>query len=206
MAAKAYLPVPEPPDYEDTHRFPVQSGLLHASGGPTPGGQSGTTATGATPLPQIADTASQARYRTGPGDYDYVDQWMGEDIWVVPRQGVENGLGLFTFNQWQPPNEGHGEYGFAQDGPWIDHSTRNLALFWSDWNAATSLNGGGRGSFTGEHIAIYRIPPGSTQGYMPTYMEQYNTARDMPGPWDQQLLVGREQFIQRQLAATSMPG
>jgi len=27
----------------------------------------------------------------------------------------------------------------------------------------------------------------------------------MPGPWDAQLALGREQFIQRQLAATSMP-
>ena len=201
-----FLPVPPPPEHEDAARRPLTAGLLQATGGPTPGQiQPASASTGVIEQPRVRDTDSVARYRTGPGDSGSSDQWMGEDIWIVPREGVENGQQLFDRNQWQPPNEGHGEYNFAQAGPWIDHSTRNLALFWSDWNASTSLNAGGRGSFTGEHIAIFRIPPGSTQGYMPTYMVQYNTQRDMPGPWDAQLALGPEQFIQRQLAATSMP-
>jgi hypothetical protein len=65
-----------------------------------------------------------------------------------------------------------------------------MALFWSDWNASTAMQAGGRGSFTGEHVVIARIPPGSVQGYQPTYMVQYNTDRAAPSPWDSLLSIG----------------
>jgi hypothetical protein len=202
-----YLPVPPPPLVEDAPKEAYYHGLQTATGGPTPGEDSAVAhGVGVVETPRVPYTDVITRYRTGPGDTSPdIDQWMGEDIFIVPRDGVMNGKQLFDENVWQPPNEGHGEYGFAQDGPFIDHSTRNLALFWSDWNASTSLISGGRGAFTGEHVVIRRAVPGSTQGYMPTYTEQYNTARDMPGPWDEQLLLSREQYISDMRAATSMP-
>lgn len=194
-----YLPVPPPPADEPDATAQVWE---TASGGPAPSVM-GPHAGG----PQLPHGGSVTMVRTGPGDQNgSADQWMGEDIFVVGRQGVMNGEQLFDRNVWQPPNEGHGEYEFAQDGPFIDHSTRNLALFWSDWNASTALQAGGRGSFTGEHIVIERVVPGSTQGYMPTQMEQLNTARSQPGPWDDQLLAGRDQYIANMRASTSMPG
>lgn len=132
--------------------------------------------------------------RTGPGDVSIIsDQWMNPDIYVVPRQGVMNGEQLFKEIP-DPPNEGHGEYGFAQDAPVIDHSTRRQALFWSDWIASTARNAQGAGSFTGEHVVIVRITPGSAQGYMPSDpgMLQYNTARAQPSPWDALLTIGTQ--------------
>jgi hypothetical protein len=146
-----------------------------------------------------------ARYLGPAADPRARDDWMGEDIFVVPRPGVMNGRQLFDMNQWQPPNEGHGEYGFAQDGPFADHSTRLLALFWSDWVGSTAKNYA-QPAFDGSHVVISRVPPGSVQGYMPTYMEQYNTKRDMPGPWDAQLYAAREQYLQGMRATTSTPG
>lgn len=189
-----YLPIPPPPqDVPDA----TAEMWENAAGGPGP--STGQVAGG----PTLPHGGSVAMYRTGPGDVNgSADQWMGEDIFVVPREGVMDGEQLFVQIP-DPPNEGHGEYGFAQDGPFIDHSTRNLALFWSDWNASTALTAGGRGAFTGEHIVIRRVVPGSTQGYMPSQMEQLNTAREQPGPWDAQLLVARNQYIDRMRAATS---
>lgn len=191
-----YLPVPPPP--QDVPDATAQM-WEQADGGPSP--SSGPAWTDAPLLPH---GGSVVMVRTGPGDINgAADQWMGEDIFVVPREGVMNGEQLFAEIP-DPPNEGHGEYGFAQDGPWIDHSTRNLALFWSNWNASTALQAGGRGSFTGEHIVIRRVVPGSTQGYMPTQMEQLNTARQQPAPWDQELMLAREQYLDRMRASTSM--
>jgi len=127
--------------------------------------------------------------RTGPGDTNpIVDQYAPTDLYVVGRQGVMDGEELFIQIP-DPPNEGHGEYNFAQDGPKIDHSTRLSALFWSDWNASTALQAGGRGSFSGEHVVIGRVPPGSTQGYMPTQYEQLNTQRQAPPAWDTNLAL-----------------
>lgn len=128
--------------------------------------------------------------RTGPGDtFPMSDQYLGTDLYVVGRQGVMNGEQLFVQIP-DPPNEGHGEYSFAQDGPKIDHSTRLQALFWSDWAGSTALQAGGRGSFTGEHVVIARVPPGSTQGYQPTQMEQLNTQRNAPPAWDTTATLG----------------
>lgn len=195
-----YLPVPEPPpDQPDMTAQQWET----ATGGPTPSG--GPTTVAPVDGPQSPHGGSVAMYRTGPGDYGTVDQWMGEDIYIVPRDGVMNGEQLFNENVAQPPNEGHGEYDFAQDGPKIDHSTRLQALFWSDWNASTSLISGGRGAFTGQHVVIARAVPGSTQGYMPTETAQRNNTRDMPGPWDEQLAVAREDYIASMRAATSVP-
>lgn len=196
-----YLPVPPPPLVEDAPRQVLYKGQQVASGGPTPGASGGLVE-----QPTVRDTDVITRYRTGPGDVNpTIDQWMGEDIFIVPRPGVMNGRQLFDQNVAQPPNEGHGEYDFAQDGPFIDHSTRDLALFWSDWNASTSLISGGRGAFTGQHVVIARAVPGSTQGYMPTETAQRNNERNMPGPWDQQLLTAREDYIASMRAATSVP-
>ena len=195
-----YLPVPRPPLLEDKPREALTHGLLSATGGPGP-----SEGTAVTQLPQVGDTQVVTRSRTGPGDISPdADQWMGEDIFVVGREGVMNGEQLFKEIP-GPPNEGHGEYGFAQDGPKIDHSTRNLALFWSAWHASTALQAGGRGSFNGQHVVIRRIVPGSTQGYMPTETAQRNNLRDMPGPWDAQLNAARESYLSEQRAATSMP-
>lgn len=181
-----FLPIPAPPQDK-----PHMTGQQWEQAAPT---------NDAGPLVPAGNRVTT--YRTGPGDVNgAADQWMGEDIFVVPRVGVMDGEQLFVQIP-DPPNEGHGEYGFAQDGPTIDHSTRLLALFWSDWIASTAGKGLG-GSFTGEHIVINRLPPGSVQGYMPVETAQPNNARDMPGPWDAQLLVGRQQFLDRMAAATS---
>lgn len=140
--------------------------------------------------PLVPEGNEVTMVRTGPGDINpEVDQYTGTDLYVVGRQGVMNGEQLFIQIP-DPPNEGHGEYGFAQDGPKIDHSTRMSALFWSDWNASTALQAGGRGSFGGEHVVIARIAPGSTQGYQPVNTEQYNTSRAAPSPWDALLTIG----------------
>jgi hypothetical protein len=130
------------------------------------------------------------RYRTGPGDIPNPrDEWMGEDLYVVGRQGVMNGEQLFVQIP-DPPPEGHGGFDPFNDGPFIDHSSRNQALFWSDWQASTVLGASGAGSFRGEHVVIVRIPPGSIQGYQPTDMVQANNDRALPGPWDTALTLG----------------
>jgi hypothetical protein len=191
-----FLPVPPPPDdWADS----TAAAWERAEGGPGP--STDETVEG----PTLPSGGAVTYYRTGPGDTGDADQWMGEDFFVVPRQGVQRGRELFDLNQWQPPNEGHGEYEFAQDGPWLDHSMRNLALFWSDWAASTALQAGGRGSFTGPHVVIARVPPGSTQGYMPTGAPQLNNERSMPGPWDAQLAAGRESYLASMRASTSQP-
>jgi len=123
--------------------------------------------------------------RTGPGDTNpMADEYLGIDIYVVGRSGVMHGRELFDTSVWQPPPEGHGGFDPMNDPPVIDHSIRQQALFWSDWAGSTALQAGGRGSFTGEHVVIGRIPPGSTQGYMPTQYEQLNTQRAAPSAWD----------------------
>lgn len=124
--------------------------------------------------------------RTGPGDIPVPrDEWMDPDIFVVGRQGVMNGAQLFARTP-QPPPEGHGGFDPFNDPPKIDHSTRTLALFWSDWNATVQQQ-----QMRGEHVVIMRVPPGSTQGYMPSDpgMEQPNNVRQMPAPWDASLTI-----------------
>lgn len=123
--------------------------------------------------------------RTGPGDIPNPrDEWLDPDIFVVPRQGVMNGRQLFVEVPGPPP-EGHGGYDPFNDPPKIDHSTRTLAIFWSDWNATVQQQ-----QMRGEHVVIQRVPPGSIQGYMPTGMEQDNNQRTMPAPWDSALTIG----------------
>jgi hypothetical protein len=134
-------------------------------------------------------------YRTGPGDVAFPrDEWMGIDLRDVPHQGVENGRQLFTEIPGPPP-EGHGGYDLPDLDMIIDRSTQHQALFWSDWAGSTALQAGGRGSFTGEHVTIVRIPPGSAQGYMPTDpgMQQANNARNLPMPWDAEIILGQGQ-------------
>jgi hypothetical protein len=135
--------------------------------------------------------SSVAMYRTGPGDFGYADEWLGINIGDAPHDGVENGRGLFAGIPGPPP-ETHKGYDFPDEDAIIDRSTTRQALFWSDWNASTALQAGGRGSFTGEHVVIARIPPGSTQGYMPSDpgIVQANNARNTPGPWDANITVG----------------
>lgn len=139
--------------------------------------------------PKVDDGNEVTMYRSGPGDFpNSRDEWMGVDLRDVPHNGIENGRGLFVEIPGPPP-EGHGEYQFTPDSV-ISHSSQRTALFWSDWYGSTAANAGGGGSFRGEHIVIARIPPGSTQGYMPSQMEQLNTARQQPQPWDSQLTLG----------------
>jgi hypothetical protein len=150
--------------------------------------------------PQIGDGNEVTITRGGPGDVMYPrDEWMGVDLRDVGHQGVENGRGLFVEIPGPPP-EGHGGYDIAPTDAFIDHSSLNTALFWSDWAGSTALQAGGRGSFTGQHVVIVRIPPGSIQGYMPSDpgMVQSNTERNLPGPWDENLVIG-----QSRLAGTS---
>jgi hypothetical protein len=126
-------------------------------------------------------------YRTGPGDLAGAhDSWLNPDIFVVGREGVENGRGLFVGIPGPPP-EGHGGYDPFNQPPKIDHSTRTLAIFASDWNGIVQQQ-----QMRGEHVVIMRVPPGSVQGYMPTDpgMVQANNARNMPSPWDTALTVG----------------
>jgi hypothetical protein len=140
--------------------------------------------------PQVPRGNEVTMNHTGAGDTNPIaDQYVGTDLYVVGRQGVMNGEQLFIQVP-DPPNEGHGEYSFAQDGPKIDHSTRLQAIFWSDWYGSTAAQAGGGGSFHGEHVVIARIPPGSTQGYMPTQHEQLNTQRQTPSAWDTLLTIG----------------
>lgn len=146
---------------------------------------------------------SVAYYRSGPGDVQYPrDEWFGVNQRNVPHEGVENGRTLFVEIPGPPP-EGHGGYDIPYEDHWNDQATApGAAMFWSDWAGSTALQAGGRGSFTGEHVVIVRVPPGSVQGYMPSDpgMEQLNTDRNQPGPWDQNRVIGGPY----PLAATSM--
>jgi len=138
--------------------------------------------------PKVDDGNEVTMNRSGPGDYpNSRDEWMGIDLRNAGHDGVENGRGLFVGIPGPPP-EGHGEYQFNAGGV-TDDSSQRTALFWSDWYGSTAANAGGGGSFRGEHIVIARIPPGSTQGYMPTQMEQLNTDRSAPSPWDTPLTI-----------------
>jgi hypothetical protein len=141
--------------------------------------------------PKVDDGNEVTMYRTGPGDQGFADQWLGINIGNAPHEGVENGRGLFTLIPGPPP-ETHKGYDFPDDNAIIDRSTTRQALFWSDWASSTALQAGGRGSFTGEHVVIARVPPGSTQGYMPTDpgMMQANNDRNSPEPWDAAIVLG----------------
>lgn len=145
--------------------------------------------------PSIGDGNEVTMYRTGPGDVlNPRDEWMGIDLRDLGHDGVENGRGLF-YEIPGPPPEGHGGYDIPDRDLVIDRSTQHQALFWSDWAGSTALQAGGRGSFTGQHVVIVRIPPGSIQGYMPTDpgMVQANNARNLPTPWDSEIVLGQGQ-------------
>lgn len=134
------------------------------------------------------------RSRTGPGDVPQSrDEWMGIDIYDIGHNGVENGEQLFIGIP-DPPPEGHKGYDFPDTDQIQDRSTSRQALFWSDWQASVPAH-----AFTGEHVVISRIPPGSTQGYQPTDMTQLNVDRNAPStPWDAPMTIGANM-----LAATS---
>ena len=151
--------------------------------------------------PKVDDGNEVTFYRTGPGDQPYPnDEWYGAYQRDVGREGVLNGRSLFVEIPGPPP-ESHAGYDIPFGDRIEDVSTVGNALFWSDWAGSTALQAGGRGSFTGEHVTIVRIPPGSVQGYMPSDpgMLQANTDRNLPGPWDQNMVIGQDR-----LAATSM--
>jgi hypothetical protein len=142
--------------------------------------------------PAVDDGNEVTFNRSGPGDVPYPrDEWLGAYQRDVPHYGVENGRQLFTEIPGPPP-EGHGGYDIPYNDLITDQSTIGTALFWSDWAGSTALQAGGRGSFTGEHVIIVRIPPGSIQGYQPSDpgMVQANNDRNLPGPWDQQIVLG----------------
>jgi hypothetical protein len=166
-----FLPVPEPPPNEQ---------------GPASAQEWEQAAPTADHAPVLDNTEGRVtRYRTGPGDIPGArDAWMNPDIFVVPRAGVMNGRELFVGIPGPPP-EGHGGYDPFNDPPKIDHSTRTLALYMSDWNGIVQQQ-----QMRGEHVIIQRVPPGSTQGYMPTGMDQLNNQRDVPAPWDASLTAG----------------
>lgn len=142
--------------------------------------------------------SSELAYPDVPGNLPVaalVDEWIGISLRNLPHQGVESGRQLFVGIPGPPP-EGHGGYDVNEPRSVINQATQHQAIFWSDWYASTAANAGGGGSFRGEHVVILRVPPGSTQGYMPTGMEQANNARNAPQPWDQNIILG-------QLAAVS---
>lgn len=142
--------------------------------------------------------SSELAYPDTPGNVAtavFHDEWLGITLRNVPHDGIETGRQLFVGVPGPPP-EGHEGYDIPAPASVIHQSTQHQALFWSDWYGSTAANAGGGGSFRGEHVVILRVPPGSTQGYMPTGMEQPNNARNAPSPWDQNLILG-------QLAAVS---
>lgn len=139
----------------------------------------------------------------GPGVIPGVrDEWLGITIYDVGHNGVEDGRQLFSLNPAATPPEGHQGYDFPDKDLIENRSTRHQAIFWSDWVGSTAANGMGAGSFTGQHVVIARIPPGSIQGYMPSDpgIVQANNDRNSPPPWDSGLVVG----AQGQGAAVSM--
>jgi hypothetical protein len=169
------LPVPEPPP--DT---PPMTGLKWELAAPDmPKG------------PQVGQGNEVTMIRSGPGDSGYSDEWLNPDIFDVPHNGQINGRAFFDTIP-PPPPEGHKGYDFPDTDDIGDRSHRNLAIFWSDWYGSTTAGSGLCGSFRGEHVVIGRIPPGSTQGYMPSDpgMEQSNNDRSLPGPWDAAIVLG----------------
>lgn len=143
--------------------------------------------------PLLGSGGSVIMQRTGPGDIPHPrDEWMGIGIRDIGHNGVENGEQLFQQIP-DPPPEGHQGYDLPDTDLIINRSTSRQALFWSDWYGTTAANAGGGGSFRGDHVVIARIPPGSTQGYMPTDpgMVQYNVDRNAPVPWDTDLTIGQ---------------
>jgi hypothetical protein len=164
-----FLPVPEP----------VQNGQ-----GPATAQEWEQAAPTVDHAPILDNTEGRVTYYSGPGRLPGVrDAWMDPDIYVIGRSGVMNGRQLFVGIPGPPP-EGHGGYDPANDPPVIDHSTSRQALFMSDWNAIVQQQ-----QMRGEHVTIQRVPPGSTQGYMPTDMSQLNNERDVPAPWDSSLVA-----------------
>lgn len=141
----------------------------------------------------LGQGASVVMYRGGPGDQPSapaVDDWL-EIYRDVPHGGVQDGKSYFAQRPPVPP-EGHGGYDVQGDyGQFIDRATQTQFLAWSDWAGSTALQAGGRGSFTGEHVIIQRVTPGSYRGYMPAEMVGPNVDRNAPPPWDAAITVGQ---------------
>lgn len=179
--------LPVPPPVRDEDKFKTGSGEMWEQAAPERDAK-----------PIIHHSRTVTRTRTGPGDEQNPahpnDEWMGIDLRNLGHEGIENGRGLFVEIPGPPP-EGHGGYDLPDRNAVIDRSTQHQALFWSDWAGSTALQAGGRGSFTGQHVVIVRVPPGSVQGYMPTDpgMVQANNARALPSPWDAEIVLGQGQ-------------
>ncbi len=140
----------------------------------------------------LGQGASVVADGAGPGSQpgaQCVDEWLML-FRDSPHEGVLDGKQLNATRSPAPP-EGHGGYDIQGDyGIAIDRSTQRQYFGWSDWAASTGLQAGGRGSFTGEHVIIQRIVPGSARGYMPAEMTSPNQARNLPDPWDADIVLG----------------
>lgn len=144
--------------------------------------------------PAQPNGSSVVRHKGGPGDVSFmpgVDEWVDPDNYAVPHSGVELGDALRILNPAKTPPEGHGGWDIpaGEYGPIINASTRHLAYFISDWNASTAGKGLS-GSFDGGHVVIRRVAPGSQVGYQPSQFLNRNQDRQLPGPWDANLIVG----------------
>jgi hypothetical protein len=150
----------------------------------------------------LAAGSSAVRYRGGPGDTSVargaaviagftpgVDEWHDPIIRPVPRGGVELGDQLRVLNPAKTPPEGHGGWDIPSHGSFIDMGTQTQALFASDWDRSTAGRGLS-GSFTGAHVTIRRVRPGSDQGYAPSQMTSPNQDRALPTAWDANIIIG----------------
>lgn len=152
-----------------------------------------TAAPDADALPMVGLGGSVVEYRGGAGDQPgaaAVDDWLLR-FRDVPHAGAVDGIQLFERRPVVPP-EGHGGFDIVGDeGVFIDRATQTQYFGWSDWAASTAAQAGGRGSFTGEHVIIARIAPGSARGYQPAEMLSPNQDRNMPAPWDAAITIGQ---------------
>ena len=182
------LPVPPPDPDQSYTSAETWEQATPTFDGPSLGAREGAVTMNGTDGPGVVATAR--------------DEWLGITIYDVGHNGVEDGRQLFALNAAVEPPEGHQGFDFPDTDQIQNRSTRHQAIFWSDWWGSTAANGMGAGSFTGQHVVIARIPPGSQQGYQPTDpgMVQANNARNSPPPWDSNLVVGS----QGQGAAVSM--
>lgn len=152
--------------------------------------------------PITGEGSSVVRHKGGPGDYSDapgaaviagfmpgVDEWHDPIIRPVPHGGVELGDQLRVVNPAKTPPEGHGGWDIPSHGSFIDVSTQTQALFSSDWVRSTAAKGLS-GSFTGAHVTIRRIRPGSDQGYQAQQMTFPNQDRALPTAWDANIIIG----------------
>lgn len=140
--------------------------------------------------PSLPLGSSVVLERQGPGDQPEqdVDSWLFT-IRDAPHDGIETGKALFAMLPDVPP-EGHGGFDIPTSGPdsFIDRATTEQFVKWSDWYATR-----GEPHFDGAHVAVFRVRPGSWQGYQgANQMTGLNVDRNQPDPWDQHLIAGAQ--------------